>query len=69
MKASSSTLSKVIKTMKKNVDVERIRTSASNSKTSLSSALSDLSTPSTPKRIRSIGKGTKKVINNIKNKI
>merc|ERR1712227_783510 len=64
-----STLTKMIKSVKKvSTDPERLRKS---SKAALNSAIdkTELIVPGTPKRIKSFGKGTKKVFNNIKSKI
>lgn len=64
-----STFTKMIKSVKKvSTDPERLRKS---SKAALNSAIdkTELIVPGTPKRIKSFGKGTKKVFNNIKSKI
>lgn len=62
-----TTLSKIIKSARK-ADPERIR---KTSKSVINSAIekTELLVPGTPKRIRSFGKGTKKVFTNIKSKI
>ena len=60
-----SPIKSIFKSVKKNVDPEQLRKSSKSVISSASSKL-ELMTPSTPKRLRSIGKGTKKAFSNLK---
>ena len=65
---SSSPMKSLIKSVKKNVDPDQIRKSSKSVISSASSKL-EMMAPATPKRLRSIGKGTKKAFKEFKNKM
>lgn len=58
----------LIKSVKKNVDPDQIRKSSKSVISSASSKL-EMMAPATPKRLRSIGKGTKKAFKEFKSKM